>query len=129
MTPTLRIALSVLLFIYFLVVIVLLKKKKLSLKYTLLWLLVGIFLLLMVIFPQILIWISQVLGIASAMNALFVCTIGFAFVLLLALTSIASRQSEKIKNLTQDNALLEKRIREIEKDHSIGDSSHDENAD
>ena len=39
---------------------------------------------------------------------------GFAFVLLMAVTSIVSKQSEKIKELIQSTALLEKRVRELE---------------
>jgi hypothetical protein len=34
---------------------------------------------------------------------------------LLSITSIVSRQSERIKTLVQANAILEKRIRELEK--------------
>jgi hypothetical protein len=33
----------------------------------------------------------------------------------MALTSIVSKQSSQIKNLTQENALLEKLVREMEK--------------
>ena len=51
------------------------------------------------------------------MNALYVIAIGFVMVLLMALTSIVSRQSDRIKSLVQDNAMLEKRIREMEQIH------------
>ena len=92
----------------------LLKKKKLALRYTLLWLSFGFVLLLMVIFPVILTILRKALGIASEMNALFVLLIGGLVILVLYLTSLASVQQEKLKQLLQKEALLEQRIRELE---------------
>ena len=34
----------------------------------------------------------------------------------MSLTAIVSKQTERIKDLAQDNAVLEKRVRELEKD-------------
>lgn len=115
MTTTLRIVLSCTVFIYFIIVLRLLKEKKLALKYTLLWLLLGIIMIVFVIFPQLLSILGHLVGIVDSMNALFTFSISFVFVLVMALTSIVSKQSEKIKNLVQTCALMEKRIRELEK--------------
>lgn len=115
MTSTLRIILFICIAIYFFAVIRLLKKGYLALKYSLLWLFMGTCLLLLVIFPQMLKIVCRLFGIVDTMNGLFTLAIGFILVLLMALTSIASKQSDKIKNLIQDNALLEKRIRDLER--------------
>lgn len=115
MSTTLRMVLLAAILIYFAIVIVLLKNKKLELKYSLLWLFMGVCFLLLTIFPEILFGIRDLLGFGDNMNALYVCLIGFILVLVMSLTSITSRQAEKIKDLIQDNALLEKRIRELEK--------------
>lgn len=48
------------------------------------------------------------------MNALFVLVLGFVVMILMALTSIVSRQAVRIKILVQINAILEKRIWELE---------------
>ena len=114
MTLRLQIILIVGILFYFFIVIRLLKQKKLSLKYSLLWLLVGFVLLIMAIFPQLLVYIKTLFGFYDSMNALLIISLAFSFMISMALTSIVSKQSEKIKNLIQDNALLEKRIREIE---------------
>lgn len=114
MSPTLRVILLIGVIVYFAVVVHLLKKKRLTLKYSLLWLLMGCILFLFVIFPQILIWICRLLGFEDTMNGLFTIAIGFILILLMALTAIVSKQTDRIKNLVQDNALLEKRLREIE---------------
>lgn len=49
------------------------------------------------------------------MNGLFIIAIGFIIMILLSLTSIASRQNRKIRTLTQELAILDKRVRELEK--------------
>ena len=114
MTTTLRVVLAIGILFYFVVVISLLKRKQLALRYTLIWLLMGVVMAIMVAFPKLLDLIRQAFGFMDAMNALFVFALGFAFVLLMAMTSIVSKQAEKIKDLIQVNALLEKRIRELE---------------
>ena len=101
--------------VYFFVIVSLLKQKKLSLRYTLLWLFMGVICLVIVLLPDILEILKELLGVKDAMNTLFGCLICFVFIHLISLTSIVSRQSEKIKRLIQDNALLEKRIRDMEK--------------
>jgi len=114
MTDTLRVVLIIGIVMYFGVVIKLLKEKKLMLKYSLLWLFMGVVLAILVIFPELLFVISNLIGIVDSMNGLFSFAIAFMLMLLLAITSIVSKQSERIKNLVQDNAMLEKRIRELE---------------
>lgn len=114
MSDTLRIVLIVGLLLYFFVVFRLLKKKRMKLKYTLLWILMGAVMLVLLIFPDLLEKASRLLGIVDAMNGLFTFAIAFLVLLTLVLTSIVSTQSEKIKSLVQSNALLEKRVRDIE---------------
>ena len=113
---TLRITLLAGLACYFILILIFLKDKALTLKYTLLWLLAGAVMLIMTIFPRTLFIISGILGIQTGMNGLYVICIGFIVVILMAITSIVSRQRGKIKTLTQEIAILEKRIRELEQD-------------
>ena len=68
----------------------------------------------MIIFPGLLFWIKDILGIESNMNGLFVLTIGFVIMILMTLTAIVSRQANRIRVLIQSNAILEKRVREME---------------
>lgn len=113
---TLRITLIIGLTFYFILILVFLKNKALSLKYTLLWLLAGFIMFILVIFPKILFIITGLFGIQSGMNGLYIICIAFIIAILMALTSIVSRQRNKIKILTQEMAILEKRIRELEQD-------------
>lgn len=110
----LRISLIIIMIVYFILILAFLKRKAISLKYTLLWIAAGVFMGILVIWPQLLLQLRSLVGIESNMNGLFVMAIGFIIMILMSITSIVSRQSEKIKKLTQVNALLEKRIRELE---------------
>lgn len=101
--------------VYYAVLFYLLKKKSLSLKYTLLWLFSGLVMLAFVLFPELLTWFSVLIGVGVPTNALF-AVLSFCFIMLLiSLTSIVSKQTERIKSLTQALAVLEKRVKELER--------------
>jgi hypothetical protein len=102
---------------FFGIIIFFLRKKALSLKYTLLWLVSAFVMLIVSIFPSILVFISEKLGFQVVSNALFALVLGFVLIILLSLTSIVSKQTEKIKTLVQVIAILEKRVRELEENY------------
>lgn len=72
---------------------------------------------IMVFFPGILVTVTKFLGIESNMNGLFIFAIGFIIVILMSITAIVSKQSQRIKVLVQSQAIMEKRIRELENEH------------
>lgn len=115
----LRILLMIAVFVYFIMVFQLLKRKTLNLKYTLLWLASGFIMLLLVVFPQMLQFFAQLVGIAAPMNALFSVAFFCIIMILMALTAIVSKQNNRNKDLIQSVALLEKRIRDLEKDRGV----------
>ena len=99
---------------YFIIILYFLKQRALNLKYTLLWLLAGVVMGLLVIFPELLVSIIHIFGIEDNMNGLFIICIAFILMILMALTSIASRQNVKIRTLVQEISILDKKIRELE---------------
>lgn len=109
----LRLTLAVALFVYICLIMLFLKKKAIELKYTLLWLLAGVCMAVMVIFPGVLPRILHFFGIVGSMNGLFILCIAFLMMLCMALTSIVSKQAGKIRKLTQSLAILEKQVREL----------------
>ena len=113
---TLRIVLGCAVVLYFIVILYYLKKKMLELKYTLLWLLAGVVMGIMVVWPEVLLRFVQLIGVQSAMNGLYLICIGFIIMILMSITSIVSRTSMKQRRLIQEMALLEKRVRELERD-------------
>jgi len=116
MSIYLRISLGIVVIAYFWCIIYLIKKKMLLLKYILLWLFTGIVMGILILFPQLLNLFVQVVGIQTPMFGLFLVGIFFSLLISMSLTAIVSRQTERIKNLTQNNAMLEKRIRKIEEE-------------
>lgn len=110
----LRLLLMAAVFVYFIVVFQLLKRKTLNLKYTLLWLMSGFIMLVLVMFPQLLQFFAQLVGIAAPMNALFSVVLFCIIMILMALTAIVSKQNSRNKDLIQSVALLEKRVRDLE---------------
>lgn len=122
----LRISLICGLIVYFILILLLLKKREISLKYTLLWLAAGMFMGILVIWPEILHMIISKIGIESNMNGLFILAIAFVMVILMSITSIVSKQSDKIRSLTQIIAMMEKRIRELEEEKVVEPENYHE---
>ena len=114
MTLVFQCCLIVGILIYLGVIVVLLKKQKLNLRYALTWLFMAFVMLLVAVFPQIITAISRLLGVASDVNTVFVLQGLFVLLILLSLTSIVSKQTNRIRKLAQTQALLEKRVRELE---------------
>ena len=98
------------------IILYFLKQKALNLKYTLLWLVAGAVMGILVVVPELLTRTIRLFGIQDNMNGLFLFCIGFIVLILLSLTSIASRQNRKLRTLTQELAILDKRVRDLEKD-------------
>lgn len=111
----LQIVLIIAIVIYFIIILYFLKNKALELKYTLIWLVAGGVMLVLVAFPQLMSVIVRLLGIQSSMNGLYIALISFMIMILMTLTSIVSRNAYKAKTLIQEIAILEKRVRDLEK--------------
>lgn len=89
-------------------------RKKFNLKYSLVWLFSALCMLLVVIFPNIISFLSNLLGIELQSNAVFFFAILFLVTIVLTLTSIVSKINNHIYRLTQTQAILERRVRELE---------------
>lgn len=111
---TLRVTLCIAVICYFIIILYYLKRRMLELKYTLIWLFAGAVMGLLIFFPELLLVIVKILSIETNMYALFVLCFAFIIAVLMTLTAIVSRQSQKIKILIQEISMMEKRIRELE---------------
>lgn len=94
------------------VIVNMIRQKKLELRYALSWLGVGVAILILDCFPQLITWLSEKVGIASPVNMLFFFGFCFSLMIIFVLTVAVSRMSIRIKELTQELALFEKRSRE-----------------
>jgi len=101
--------------LYFAAIFYLLYKRTLALKYTLMWILFGIIMAVIAVFPELLARFADMVGISTPSNALFAAILFAILLILVALTSIISGLNDKNTRLVQSLALLEKRVRDLEK--------------
>ena len=99
---------------YLLIVFSLLKKQKLAVQYAIIWLISGFVLLIFALFPYVVLVLGDILHVINPVNFIFLVTLCFVLLILLSLSVVVSGFALRIKRLTQNAALLERRIRELE---------------
>ncbi len=114
MNLTLQLFLIAVIIIFFMFIVHLLRKGTLSLKYSLLWLGAAVVLFVMVIIPQLPQMIAELVGVEVSSNLVFMAEGIFVLLMLISLTAIVSKQNARLLRLSQNVAVLEKRIRELE---------------
>lgn len=87
--------------------------RRLELKYALVWFLVGILLLIFDLSPGLLESLTGLLGIALPINMLFFLGFGFVLMIIFSQTIVISNLTRRTKRLTQEIALLHRRIDNI----------------
>ncbi len=92
----------------------LLKRGKMSVKYSLLWLGLSLALVLVAACPYLMYVLSVVLSIEMPIHLVFLLMFCYVLLVLLSLSIAISQLAEKCRRLTQANALLEKRIQDLE---------------
>lgn len=102
----LRFILFVMVFSSMFIMINMIRKNKLELKYALTWLLTGMIMIIILLVPSLLFRISNLLGIEVPSNMLFTFGLFFLLLLTFGLTISNSRNSKRIRVLTQEIAVL-----------------------
>ena len=94
--------------------VALLKRGLMSVKYSLLWLALAVGLVIAAAFPYVVYVLRDLLDIEMPVNLVFLLMFCFVLVVLLSLSIAISQLADKCKRLTQANAMLEKRVRDLE---------------
>ncbi len=94
-------------------IILMLRDKKIELKYTLIWLLAGICLLVAAIFPGVLRLISDLLNVVEPVNTLFLSIIFFMLLIIFTLTIALSRNANRVKTLTQEIGIIKLELEKL----------------
>ena len=110
MTPQLQLFMVLGALMLLCIIFTLLKRGLMSVKYSLLWLLLAVALVIAAAFP----YVIYVLSIEMPVNLVFLLMFCFVLVVLLSLSIAITQLAEKCKRLTQANAILEKRVRDLE---------------
>ena len=107
MTPELQLFMVLGALVLLCIIFTLLKRGLMSVKYSLLWLLLAVALVIAAAFPYVIYVLRDILSIEMPVNLVFL-------VVLLSLSIAITQLAEKCKRLTQANAILEKRVRDLE---------------
>lgn len=100
--------------IFNIMIVMMLRSGTLELKYSILWILSGILMLTVSIFPGVNDYITALLGIAEPINTLFFSAIVFSLIMLLGLTMIVTRLKNKVYRLAQTISILEKKLYDLQ---------------
>lgn len=104
-------ALSIAFSILFLLIIIeLVRKNRLMEKYSLLWILFGVILLILSSTPVFIERIAGLLGIKYAPSVLFLFGMVYLVIYNLHITVVFSKQAQKITRLNQEIAILKEKI-------------------
>ena len=114
MNTVLRAVLFIFIAVFFAVIIRLIRQKRLGLKYSLLWIFSSVLVAAVLCVPDVLTYVSSAIGIEDPAKVVFLLLGGFAIIIILSLSVVVSELSDGIKRLTQSQALLELRVRELE---------------
>ena len=101
--------------ILLLIIFALLKKGHMSVKYSLLWLALAVVLVIFAVFPYVVYVLRDLLDVQMPVNLVFMLMFCFVLLVLLSLRIGVSQLADKCERLTQENAILEKRVRDLEK--------------
>lgn len=99
---------------FLLFILYLMKKGKLEVKYSIIWLAFSVCMLIFACFPYTVLILNDIAGVIDPVNFIFFTQIIFILLILLSVSAVISGFSKKIKQLAQANAILEKRVRELE---------------
>ena len=91
------------------IVLHLVKKEKIAIKYSLVWILPCLILILYVLIPGFLMWTTKTLGFQTSSNMILTMLVSLLFAITIALTIIVSHQKEQIRLLIQEVSLLKEK--------------------
>jgi hypothetical protein len=88
------------------IIIMLLLRRKLREKYATLWLIIGLVILILAVFPQLLVWLAHALGVIVPSNLLFALAIVLLVGVALHLSWELSTAEEEVRRLAEEAALI-----------------------
>jgi hypothetical protein len=97
-----------------LVIFELLRRRHLREKYAVLWIIIGVGLLVLVAFPQLLFWATGILGFQLPSNLLFAMALLLLVLVCLHLSFEQSQAEDEIRVLAEEIGILRMKVLEVE---------------
>ena len=110
MSLPLRIFLVFLSVAFLLYVLVMVRRDRFLLKYSIVWVVLGVLGVIAAIFPDAVAWLSSALGFETPVNFLFLISILFLMAASLVFVAALSKQSLLVKKLMQELSILRAEI-------------------
>ncbi len=88
------------------------RKAKMQIEDAVFWVLFSLLLILLAVFPRILYFFTELLGVQSPANLLFLVVIGLLLMKVFSLSIKLSLLEEKLKTLAQNEALEQLEVKE-----------------
>lgn len=105
-------------------IIVMLLRRQLREKYAILWLLIGITILVLSVFPSLLLGLSSFLGVAVPSNLIFALSIVLLVGVTLHLSWELSQAEDEIRRVAEEVAILRAAVEKLTAQHpSVDDAS------
>lgn len=89
------------------IVVMMIRNKQLELRYALSWFVLGVGILILDCFPDLITELSEIMGIGTPINMLFFFGFCFSLMVIFVLTVVVSKLTVKVKRLAQEIALME----------------------
>lgn len=115
MSLNLTIAVAIIFLLMMFAIVNKVRKGKLQLAYSIFWIISGIVLIIILLIPNCISNITNLLGFEVASNMIFFITIVMAFYLILQLMTELSKETKRNVSLIQEISILKKKISDIEK--------------
>lgn len=95
----------------------LLRRHQLREKYAVLWIVIGLGILTLIVFPELLFWAATFVGIKVPTNLLFAATILLLLGVCLHLAWEMSRAEDRIRRISEEIALLRLKVGQLQEYH------------
>jgi hypothetical protein len=102
-------------------IIELMRRATLRERHAVWWLVGGILVLVVAVFPQTLAWAAGILGVAVPANLVFFVAIGLLFLVSLQYGAELTRIEEKLRVLAEQSAFQDERLHRLER--AVGDTN------
>ena len=100
--------------VFLILIFVMVKNGRLSVRFSLPWLGLSAGMLVLAVWPEVAKILRSLVQVEVVSNMVFIMLFCFVLLVLLILCAVVSEYNERLKRLTQTNAMLEHRVRQLE---------------
>ena len=121
MQQNLKIVLIIIVIMYIFFILKAVKRKNMRINYLIFWSITGVALIILLLAPNFVENISNLLGFGLPINMIFSMAIFIILYLIFDLTKQISKEQNKNINLTQEISILKQRIKKLENENGEQD--------